>query len=724
MEAPRTLERLAVPDPTTEGRPERWGNPPEYTSSPSPAGGDEFHRLGRTLRRRWWVLFLTLSLGAGLGVTYLRVRPPRYVSKAVMWVAGKLQMPEGARFTEDLQNFFGTQIELLQTDRMQERAYLRAKSTHPGLEAPKDELGKYVLPVVRINQTPKSSVFYLESTSTNAGFAQMYLDALMDEFLNYKKEVRAATSGDALASISTQVYKQEGELKAEQDKLSAFQRENNVALLEEQVKGGGNQLAQLQTQLSLLKLELQLLDAAALEQSVGAQAKTNLFAAAPDPRRLTDSSSAALPVDFVSANQQVQVLKVQREQLSRFLRPKHPKIVKLDDEIAQAEKVIEFFRQQTQEQLATAKQAMRIRIESLTGTITELEDRVGAANRRLAELERIQNGIQRQQSLYDRLLMLLQGVDLNRNLDQENVTILQRASSPEPDRQGWLVLALAVFGGGMLGLLLVFVAARADDRCESLEELRREFGEEIVGQMPEVRRGRKARRTPLLLQAYDQRHVFAESCRNLRSSLLYRPNAGVPAKTLLITSAAPNEGKSTVAANLARALALGGARVLLVDADLRRGRLHDLLGVAGEPGLADLLQDSTAPASFVPLTISPNLFFLPRGKAFPGTGELFLTPAFDALLRQSREQFDYLILDSIPVFAADDTTTLAPKLDAALFVVRRSYTSTRLASQALELLYQRQVRVLGLVFNRADADAPNYRYYRYSGYRHAAATGA
>jgi succinoglycan biosynthesis transport protein ExoP len=696
--------------------------PEEYPAYPLPtlpvSPGTRPQHLLFVLRQKWWVLLLTVAVAVGGAVTYLKVRPPKYASKAQMWVRGKLRVADIGQYTEDLQNFFGTQIELMQSDKMQERALARFTSANPALSPPKNREGRPITPAISITQVPKSTVFLLESRSTNGLYAQTFLDALMDEFLAYKKEVRSATSGDALASASEQVYKQERELKAEQDKLNQFQRTNNVALLQEQVTGGSAHLAQLNAQLSLLKLELELLDAAALEQNAGAQLRTNLFAAAPDPRRLTDSSSpaASLQVDFVTANQQVQALKIQREQLSRYLRPKHPKIVKLDEQIAQGDKIIEFFRSQSQEQLATAKEAMKLRIKSLGDAVTELETRVGKANRLLADLEVIKTSIQRQQSFYDRLLTLLQGVDINGNMSQEDVTILERAATPKPAGLSPLVvLAAALMAGGFFGLCLLYLIARFDDRCDTLEELRDHFEEAIIGQVPEVRSKQKKGETPVI-ELNDRRHIFAESYRNLRSSLLYGANGSDQPKTILVTSAAPGEGKSTIATNLARALAFGGARVLLIDGDLRRGQLHDLLGMAGEPGLTELLQQSGEPTQFIRSTPLPNLWFIPRGKAAHGTSELFLTPAFGALMQHARNQFDYVIMDSIPIFAADDTTTVAPKMEGVLFVVRRSHTSAGQAHEALEALYERHVNVLGLVFNRADSTAGSYRYYKYEKY--------
>jgi capsular exopolysaccharide synthesis family protein len=216
--------------------------------------------------------------------------------------------------------------------------------------------------------------------------------------------------------------------------------------------------------------------------------------------------------------------------------------------------------------------------------------------------------------------------------------------------------------------------------------------------------------------------MYAESYRNLRSALLYLMVDGQRPRVLLITSAVPNEGKSTVATNLARAMALGGSKVLLVDGDLRRGHIHEKLGLHSRPGLSELLRERGDFRHFIQPTDLENFSFLSRGSICHNPGDLFLNPFFDALMAQLRQQYDYVIIDSSPVFAADDSSTLAPKADGTLFVVRSQFSNARAVREALNVLFQRQARVLGLILNRADAKARSYYAYKYAEYYSNAST--
>jgi capsular exopolysaccharide synthesis family protein len=689
---------------------------PENYSAPAPA----FHvrKLLAVLRKRWWVPVLTLALFLGAAIGYLLWSPPTFVSKASMWETEKLRLPEGALFSEDPQSYLGTQTELIRSGRMRQLTLARLQAVMTkGVPRGKD--GRPLEVALAVKLAPKSSVFVVEASSSDPAYTQAYLDSLLNEFLEYKKNVRKVVSGDTLASISEQVLRLERDLKADQDALTTFEQSNNLAILQEEGTIAGGYLARLKTQLSDYKLESQLLEATALEQDMNGAGTTNFSGSLVDSLREQNSAPSAATAGRQSAFQQVELLKIEREKLSQYLRPKHPKIVKLDADIERGQKLLELYRNQNREQLATTRQALKMRADSVQTSIREWEVKVVDANVRIAEAEHLKLNVNRTQSLYDRLVLLLQNVDISRNIDQATLAILESASPAERSyKQELAALTLALLGGLAVGLGIVFLMAVRDDRFTSVIEVNATLGDAVVGLLPEVTQQGEV--TMSLLELNDPRYMYAESYRSLRSALLFLPVQGERPKVLLITSAVPNEGKSTIAANLARTLALGGSRVLLVDADLRKGHLHKMLGLQCEPGLAELLRQPDNLDSIIQRDSLQNFAFLSRGKASGHSGDLFLSQAFDQVLARMRRQFDYVLIDSSPVFAADDATTLAPKVDGTLFVVRGNFSGARQVREALELLRQRQAKILGLIFNRADASAHSYYYYKYADYHESA----
>src|SRR5664280_111174 len=682
--------------------------------SPVPASPFRIQKVIPFLRKYWWVPALTLTLALGAAILYFLLAPPTFVSSAAMWETEKMRLPEGALFTEDPQNYLGTQTELLRSGRMRQLTLTRLQAVGTNT-VPLGKDGKPLDVKLKVTQAPKSSVFVVEASSSDPAYTQAYLDSLMNEYLDYKRNVRKLVSGDTLASISEQVLRLERDLKANQDALTTFERTNNLAVLEQEGTIAGSYLARLKTQLSDYQLESQLLEATALEQDLAGSGKTNSIGSLLESLGGTQSgSSSPAATERQSAFKELELLKIQREKLSKYLRPKHPKIVKLDADIERGQKLLEMYRNQNRHQLATARQALKMRTDSVLASIKEWEAKVGDANSRIAEADRLKLNVNRTQSLYDRLVSLLQNVDISRNIDQATLAVLEPASPAERSYKLELILlALAIFGGSGAGLGIIALMMLRDDRFTCPVEVMEQFGDQVVGQVPNVG-NRKGESALALLENDDERHMYAEAYRNLRSAILFLAVAGERPKILLITSAVPDEGKSTIAANLARTLALGGARVVLVDGDIRKGRLHELMGLRVEPGLTEALRQPAELGNILQTNSLINLSFLSRGSRLKNPGDLFLGAAFEEVLHRLRRQFDYVLIDSSPVFAADDATTLAPKVDGTLFVVRGNFSSARQVREALELLHQRQAKILGLVFNRADASARSYYYYKYT----------
>ena len=308
---------------------------------------------------------------------------------------------------------------------------------------------------------------------------------------------------------------------------------------------------------------------------------------------------------------------------------------------------------------------------------------------------------------------------MNKEISPESVTLYQAATDGLPDttlsKKGLLTAGAL---GLMLGFAILFMLDRVDDRMNSFTELEELFDEDVLGQIPREK-GRKGDIIPAL-QANDQRHPFVEAYRNLRSSLLYMTDIEPRPRVLLLTSSVPGDGKSLTATNLAITMAMSGSRVLLVDADLRRGNLHRRLEVKGDQGFSEVFLKGLNWREAVSPTPVNNLWLLPSGAKTQRSSEFFIGAAMDQFLKEAGEAYDYVLIDTVPVMAADDVTSLAPRVDGVIFVVRAEYTSSRVAHTALNMLYQRKAKVLGLVFNSVHARTGDYYYYsRYQDYHQA-----
>ncbi|PYJ00353.1 MAG: hypothetical protein DME25_20935, partial [Verrucomicrobia bacterium] len=389
----------------------------------------------------------------------------------------------------------------------------------------------------------------------------------------------------------------------------------------------------------------------------------------------------------------------------------HPKIIAATEEIAHLERLLPIYREQSNEQLTNKLNSLDMQIKNRRKDIKEQEEQVLEINRKTAEWQRLKDNKQRIQAAHDSLQATMDKLDVGKEAAPESVTIHQKASPAVPNRpQLSRKLATGALVGLALSVVLLLILDRLDDRVNSVTELQDLFDEPILGQVPQERA--PARRAEIkLIEPEDSRHSFLEAYRNLRSSLLYMVKASERPRTLLVTSSEPNEGKSLTSANLAITMANSGSRVLLVDADLRKGVLHTLFGLPSGPGLSEALSQGLNWSEAVQATRTPNLFLLPRGAITHKSSEFFIGEVTERFLRDAAAKYDYVMIDTAPVMAADDVTSLAPHLDGVLFVIRAERTSARVGRAALELLYHRQVSVLGLVFNGVRPSSVDYYYY-------------
>src|SRR5947199_1791164 len=666
------------------------------------------HRYKSLFLRRWWIPVLTICLGLFVEAFLIYQTPPSYQSTSKMMMAGKLNIAQGAVYSEDAVNFYGTQIQLMQSAEVRRSAESLVRSAHPELQP--------VTVEIFVIQKPRTSIFDLSAIGSAPDYTQAYLNAVMQKYLDFKRGMREDRSHEVTTGITEQLISTEKELRTAEDEMLEFQKQNNIGFIQEEGNSAAAYLVKLNQQYAQLKTEYALLNLLDLDQNLDrAQNRTETAAS----NQSVENGGLPFPdvgpeADYLKAKQQVQLLKAERDTLAKDLRPNHPKIIKLNDEITKQDKLIELFRADTLERLKTRRESIGKQMENLQANVKEWEAKALDLSQRLAQFNRIKGKVDRLKTLYDRLTNTLREIDGSQVVvGADQVSVMEMASAPVSVRPGLIKSLLIGFGvGALAGFAILILLDRIDDRMASFSEFQHHFSENVLGQIPKE----KAKGKVDLLQPDDMRHVFAESYRNIRSSIFFMPYEGPRPKSFLITSAVPSEGKSTVSANLAITMALSGARTLLIDGDLRRGALREAFGVSSRIGFSEVLKQEVNWQEVVVPTNYGNLFLLPRGKTLGQPSEHLLRDSTDALIADLYNHYDYIIIDSSPVLAADDSTSLAPKIDATLFVVRLSYTSARLVRKSLELLYNRQVNVPGVILNYVDTSLPEYYYYQYSEY--------
>ena len=684
--------------------------------SPSPNGGDAHYRLTMMvpkrrylsyLRERWWVMLVCIALATGAIVVYETIRADAYTSFAQLYTSGQVQLNVASIFNEESQTYYGTQIELLKSARLQGAAFERIGFVpKPGGKNPVK---------LEVVQPMRTSILVLQATGPDPNLPQRFLQALIGEYLAYRKETRISSSEDVVLSLNDQLAKKEKELQTEQDKLVEFQRTNNVAVLEEEGKSAGLYLADLNLQLAKLKLDRDL-----LTNGLGSGAnemppmQTTALTGGTNTASGTSSNAVSTSreneiADVASLSSSDTALKSAKVELAMKRADRNQTLAehgevaarRLDDEVKRLERTVAVLEEQNLAEKRGDLDQLNKRIDAIQTSIPSWESKVLDINERLSESQRLRNNVQREQGYYDHLLAMLQNVDLGKNVQQEQLSVLQPATTAVPVERHLLPrIALAMFFGWFLSLGIVFCWYLLDDRFVSVRDIKDQFGEVVLGLVPQIKIGR-SKPEEALLQTNDHRQAYAESYRHLRSALLLSSLGEARPQTLLFTGTTPTEGKTTIAVNLARVLARSGLRVALVDADPHGSGIQRLLGVEGQVGVLDYLRGEAEAKAIQYPTDLPGLTLVPAGtNAEHGQG-LFLRPRLKDLINELRTDRDFVILDGAPILRSDNAALLVPHTDAVVLVVRPFFTHSRMVRQALDMLYQRQAKQVAIILNRA-----------------------
>src|SRR5881227_455451 len=312
------------------------------------------YRYKSLLLRRWWILLLTICCGLFVEAWLIFQTPPSFQSTSKMMMAGKLNINQGPVYSEDNVNFYGTQIQLMQSAEVRRGAAALVRSTNPELQPVPVELS--------VAQRPRTSIFELQAIGSSPDYTQAYLNAVMQKYLDFKRGMREGQTNTFTTGITEQLIQVEKDLRAAEDEMLDFQKQNNIGFIQEEGNSAAAYLVRLNQQYAALKTEYELLEKLDLDQNLDRAPAANKAEPEGSPTADNNNSQQLMPFsdvgpegDYLKAKQAVQLLKADRETLSKDLRPKHPKIIKLNDEIAKQEKLIEVFRADAVEKLSTRR---------------------------------------------------------------------------------------------------------------------------------------------------------------------------------------------------------------------------------------------------------------------------------------------------------------------------------------------------------------------------------
>lgn len=727
----------------------------EWTSFAEPAAPEPEHspvhlaEYWHIIVKRWRLVAACLMIGllAAAGASLLS--NPAYKAVAVL----EIERPAGASLsvggmgehtTPYDAEFLPTQMRLMKSREIAERVVRKlglvpAAAPAPAARAtgPRQTKAPVRLdPVTRaaigiqkgIDTVPVRGTNLVEVTdvSSSSARAAELANAVAEAYIEWTIDARLRAAGNTSQFLNGQIEQFKAEIASREQELLAFRRERDLT-------------SDSKTNVSVANPDVLSADyAAAVRERVAKEAR--LY----EVRNTRADVLAGAQPDGTLTQARTEQARLEREYADKLdlFKPEWPAMQQLKGQIDKGRLQIDV---QIQEAAAKSRaaagaeyQAAIRREESLKSEMRSQKKAV--LNQNGAELEYNQKKLELQtkQALLDNLLKRKAEADVLSGLAGErisNVRIVDRALPPgAPFRPSYAKNGLlGLFGGALAGLALAFFVSYLDRSLRTPEQVEQVLELPALGAIPSVgvaggwvpRSGYSAR--PLragekpaedampaeieLLPHRQPRSQIAECYRSLRTAILLSRAGGI--RSFVVTSGIPQEGKTVTAVNLSIVLSQLGKKVLLVDADLHRPRLHEIFRLSNRTGLVSILAEGVLPGSAIAGTDIPDLFVVPSGPPCPNPSGLLSSEAMSLWLDNARKAFDYVILDTPPVKLVADAIVLAHQTDGAVLCVRSGETPRETVASTRDRMLRSGIRILGVLLNGVEGDTGYGEVYAY-----------
>ncbi len=649
------------------------------------------------LWRRRILLAATAIGGLALGILGAELQPPRYQARTLLQVMPP--NPTSLAVTDALvstgnpirdRQFFNTQLNVLRSRSIAERVVERLKlEDRPDFRESGDPAG-FLIGHLAVEPIPDTYVVEVRITDGDPEDAALWANTLSDIYMDYSLEGQVEAAERAYLWVNERLAETQNDMEEAQDKLLKSYQGQDLFVPEGSVSAITTSITKLnedhiQAQSRRIDLEAQLGEFAAMRRR-GSEPDTI-------PQVGADESVSQI-------NARLQSLTLDLARLREKYKAGHPEVQKVRVQIAQLESDKQTRVAQIEESLHAEYRQLQRRERELKQAIDGHKGRAAEQSRKLTELESLKKRADAAGGLYGVLLQKLNETNIAASLQNNNVRLLDRAVVPTrpvwPRKQRLALVSL--LAGLALGAGWVLLRDALDNTIKDADDVERRLHLELLASIPRYEK--------------DDTALATEAYQNLRTGLLFQ-RRGEGGNVVLITGAAPGEGKTTTLLNLGRLLAAAGEPTVLVDCDLRRANLHTRLELPREPGFTDYFVRGVELSSLVRPTDQKNLAAIPAGPLPPNPPAILARPELGAGLDQLRRHFRWILVDSPPVAAVTDALLLAHQADSTVLVVQQNKVDRVVLKRAIAALRKVTPHLAGAVLNAVDVRSKAYYGYNY-----------
>jgi polysaccharide biosynthesis transport protein len=563
---------------------------------------------------------------------------------------------------------------------------------------------------IQVHPRPNSRLVNVSVSSFDPSFAAQLANAVVEEYIRSTMQRRYDAGQEARVFLENQLTQMRIALERADQNLIDFAQESGIANLQERVEMARNSVRRLSERLNTSQGDLVQMQAyrRLIENGHGHDIRPIIN---DEQIRSLDRQKSDLMAEYAG--------------LSQRFRDDYPAIVELRSRMNEIDTQIAERKQRITRDVLGEFQSLTMEIQTLEEAIAQQEAGILNLNQQSIQYNILRREFETNRELYDGMLQRLKEIGVAAGVHENNIAMIDsalRSSAPYLPNVGrnlFRALALGMMLGVGIALLLEFL----DSSIRRIEDVERLVGRPVLGLIPMVKPREQRKKSVLNSKAleravshYSELHpksAVSEAFRSLRTSLMFSTPQGMP-KSILVTSPGPGDGKTTNAINLATVMAQNGARVLLIDADLRKPRMHRDFSIPQAPGLTNRIAGANggdASASAIVPTTVEGLFVMPSGSQAPNPAELLSSERMRKIINMASRAFDHVIIDTAPLLGLADSLVLSRCVDGVIMVVGAGQTRKDSVKSSTRRLVQVQAPLLGVIMNQVDMDSPDYAYY-------------
>ncbi len=547
----------------------------------------------------------------------------------------------------------------------------------------------------------EGNIVNVSFTSASPALAAAIVNTVASAYKQFLMEMKMETSTQTLEWMKSNADSERAQLEASERKLREYSKEHDIYTVNNKEAIYPEKIAQISANLTQAQAEVNELETTYQEIN-----------------RLSLKDAMNLPIVVAnetanSLRQQVILKEQEYNTLSKSLGPKHPKMIL-------AEKELNVLREKLETEVRDVIQSVKNRYElarqkaiKMQNLLDESKQNAALMSDKLIQYEILNRDVEVHRLLFDRLLSRIKEFDITETQQEVDVWIVENAETPKtPITQGpRRSLMMGVLLSLLAGIGMAFFLDYMDNTVKTAEDAEQRLGFPVLGMVPMIKKEDESDIETIVSK--EPGSVISEAYKAIRTAVLLSSPDGSP-EIILISSMNQGVGKTVTALNLAIAISQSEKKVLLVDADMRRARIHRIFNMDNSRGLSTYLSGQSEIVTF-PSGIQDYLDIAPAGPTPPNPSELLSSARLGEFVRSVKQHYDFVIMDSPPLLNVSDAHLISKVVEETILVARSGVSTYESVARAHQMLANIHSPVLGMIVNAVDIKKENYSYYRYYG---------